>query len=239
MSPPARVVFRVRSRSPRVIDSGSGIRTKARSWAPSGGSGRSITGLGHTFTDHTRRPADRLAGDGRAARPQQQRPGSRSLMSLQTATTTKTRGTFQTTSSNTPSNGNLTRACLRRRRRTMDASSRKQGPEPGASRAQSRPNGPYPPSPSGTSTRSSSEEIEDDLFEQCGVDVDHDPRETWLATVKERLRADSRHSATTSRATTTRSRSGTSGAVASSRRSGSFEDEFGPEQRTRLDVPAR
>ena len=34
------------------------------------------------------------------------------------------------------------------------------------------------------------EEIEDDLFEQCGVDVDHDPRETWLATVKERLRTD-------------------------------------------------
>jgi hypothetical protein len=34
------------------------------------------------------------------------------------------------------------------------------------------------------------EQIEDDLFEQCGVDVDHDPRETWLATVKERLRAD-------------------------------------------------
>lgn len=25
---------------------------------------------------------------------------------------------------------------------------------------------------------------------QCGVDVDQDPRETWLATVKERLRAD-------------------------------------------------
>jgi hypothetical protein len=34
------------------------------------------------------------------------------------------------------------------------------------------------------------EQIEDDLFEQCGVDVDNDPRETWLATVKERLRAD-------------------------------------------------
>jgi hypothetical protein len=34
------------------------------------------------------------------------------------------------------------------------------------------------------------EQIEDDLFEQCGVDVDHDPRETWLATVKQRLRAD-------------------------------------------------
>ena len=34
------------------------------------------------------------------------------------------------------------------------------------------------------------EEIEDDLFEQCGVNVDHDPRETWLATVKERLSAD-------------------------------------------------
>ena len=34
------------------------------------------------------------------------------------------------------------------------------------------------------------EEIEDDLFEQCGVDVDRDPRETWLTTVKERLLAD-------------------------------------------------
>ena len=34
------------------------------------------------------------------------------------------------------------------------------------------------------------EEIEDDLFEQCGVDVDHDRRETWLGIVKERLRAD-------------------------------------------------
>jgi hypothetical protein len=34
------------------------------------------------------------------------------------------------------------------------------------------------------------EEIEDDLFEQCGVDVDQDRRETWLSTVKERLRAD-------------------------------------------------
>ena len=34
------------------------------------------------------------------------------------------------------------------------------------------------------------EEIEDDLFEQCGVDVGHDPRQSWLPTVKERLRAD-------------------------------------------------
>ena len=34
------------------------------------------------------------------------------------------------------------------------------------------------------------EEVEDDLFEQCGVDVDLDPRETWLSTVKERLQAD-------------------------------------------------
>jgi hypothetical protein len=34
------------------------------------------------------------------------------------------------------------------------------------------------------------EQIEDDLFEQCGVDVDQDAKETWLATVKERLRAD-------------------------------------------------
>jgi hypothetical protein len=34
------------------------------------------------------------------------------------------------------------------------------------------------------------EEIEDDLIEQCGVDPDRDPRDTWLDTVKERLRAD-------------------------------------------------
>jgi hypothetical protein len=34
------------------------------------------------------------------------------------------------------------------------------------------------------------EEVEDDLFEQCGVDVDRDPRETWLASVKERLLSD-------------------------------------------------
>jgi hypothetical protein len=34
------------------------------------------------------------------------------------------------------------------------------------------------------------EEIEDDLIEQCGVDPDRDPRDTWLDTIKERLRAD-------------------------------------------------
>jgi hypothetical protein len=34
------------------------------------------------------------------------------------------------------------------------------------------------------------EEIEDDLLELCGVDPDHDPRDTWLATVKERLHED-------------------------------------------------
>jgi len=34
------------------------------------------------------------------------------------------------------------------------------------------------------------EEIEDDLLELCGAHPDADPRETWLATVKERLRAD-------------------------------------------------
>jgi hypothetical protein len=34
------------------------------------------------------------------------------------------------------------------------------------------------------------EEIEDDLIELCGVDPDQDLRETWLDTVKERLRAD-------------------------------------------------
>jgi hypothetical protein len=31
------------------------------------------------------------------------------------------------------------------------------------------------------------EEIEDDLFEHCGVDVGRDPQDTWLSTVKERL----------------------------------------------------
>jgi hypothetical protein len=34
------------------------------------------------------------------------------------------------------------------------------------------------------------EEIEDDLLELCGVRPDHDPRERWLGTVKERLRSD-------------------------------------------------
>jgi hypothetical protein len=34
------------------------------------------------------------------------------------------------------------------------------------------------------------EEIEDDLFELCGVNTARDPRETWLTTVKDRLRAD-------------------------------------------------
>jgi hypothetical protein len=34
------------------------------------------------------------------------------------------------------------------------------------------------------------EEIEDDLLEQCGVDPDNDPRESWLDKVKERLRTD-------------------------------------------------
>ena len=34
------------------------------------------------------------------------------------------------------------------------------------------------------------EEIEDDLLEQCGVHPDRDPRDTWLDTVKERLRSD-------------------------------------------------
>jgi hypothetical protein len=34
------------------------------------------------------------------------------------------------------------------------------------------------------------EEIEDDLLELCGVRPDSDPRETWLGTVKERLRSD-------------------------------------------------
>ena len=34
------------------------------------------------------------------------------------------------------------------------------------------------------------EEIEDDLFELCGVDPDNDPRDTWLATVKARLHDD-------------------------------------------------
>jgi hypothetical protein len=34
------------------------------------------------------------------------------------------------------------------------------------------------------------EEIEDDLFQLCGVDVGHDPQDTWLSTVKERLLED-------------------------------------------------
>jgi len=34
------------------------------------------------------------------------------------------------------------------------------------------------------------EEIEDDLFELCGVDPGRDPRESWLPTVKERLHSD-------------------------------------------------
>jgi hypothetical protein len=34
------------------------------------------------------------------------------------------------------------------------------------------------------------DEIEDDLLELCGVDPGRDPRETWLDTVKERLRTD-------------------------------------------------
>ena len=34
------------------------------------------------------------------------------------------------------------------------------------------------------------EEIEDDLFELCGVDLEGDPRDTWLGTVKDRLRSD-------------------------------------------------
>jgi hypothetical protein len=32
--------------------------------------------------------------------------------------------------------------------------------------------------------------LEDDLLELCGVDLDRDPRETWLDTVRERLRSD-------------------------------------------------
>ena len=36
------------------------------------------------------------------------------------------------------------------------------------------------------------EEIEDDLLEQCGVRPEHDPRDTWLETVKSRLREDLR-----------------------------------------------
>jgi hypothetical protein len=34
------------------------------------------------------------------------------------------------------------------------------------------------------------DEIEDDLLELCGVDPDQDPRDTWIDTVKERLRSD-------------------------------------------------
>jgi hypothetical protein len=34
------------------------------------------------------------------------------------------------------------------------------------------------------------EEVDDDLLVRCGVDVEHEPRDAWIATVKERLRAD-------------------------------------------------
>jgi hypothetical protein len=34
------------------------------------------------------------------------------------------------------------------------------------------------------------EEVDDDLIELCGVDPDRDPRESWLETVKRRLRSD-------------------------------------------------
>jgi hypothetical protein len=34
------------------------------------------------------------------------------------------------------------------------------------------------------------EEVEDDLIEMCGVDTRHDPRESWLGTIKERLGED-------------------------------------------------
>jgi hypothetical protein len=34
------------------------------------------------------------------------------------------------------------------------------------------------------------DEVEDDLLVLCGVDPDRDPRDTWLTTVKERLRSD-------------------------------------------------
>jgi hypothetical protein len=34
------------------------------------------------------------------------------------------------------------------------------------------------------------EEVEDDLLEECGVDLRRDPQETWLDTVKQRLRND-------------------------------------------------
>jgi len=33
-------------------------------------------------------------------------------------------------------------------------------------------------------------EVDDDLIEQCGVDTDRDPLDTWLDTIKERLRVD-------------------------------------------------
>ena len=36
------------------------------------------------------------------------------------------------------------------------------------------------------------EELEDDVIEMCGVHPDRDPRETWLATVQERLHSDLR-----------------------------------------------
>ena len=37
------------------------------------------------------------------------------------------------------------------------------------------------------------EEVEDDLLEQCGVEPDRDPRETWLEQVQQRPRSDLEH----------------------------------------------
>ena len=34
------------------------------------------------------------------------------------------------------------------------------------------------------------EEVSEDLLELCGVDPDHDPKDTWIETVRERLRSD-------------------------------------------------
>ena len=64
------------------------------------------------------------------------------------------------------------------------------------------------------------EELEDDLIELCGVDPDNDPREVCSRPSSSACGRISRASGPTSRASTTRSRNGSSGADASSPPSG-------------------
>ena len=186
MSPPARVVFRVRSRSPRVIDSGSGIWTKARSWAPSGGSGRGRRGSGTPFTTiESGQPISWLVTDEQLARDDDGEPFLDLVADRD----------YAEAEEDVPDH-ELEHALERQ----LD-----EGLPPTAAAAIARAAeqglnlelvaldpGEEPDWPESERYIDALifEGIEDDLFEQCGVDVDHDPRETWLATVKERLRAD-------------------------------------------------